>query len=240
MNLCIATPTMYLQCAAGFAETLVEVGRVCAARGINFYQIGVDSCDVVTARNLLVMKFLGLSDRTHLLFIDFDSKAKLRAIDRLLASEHQFSALPFCKRQINLEEFANRIRTGHSYEQALACSFTWCLDFEDGTRPVVDGWMQVRRTGFGCVLLTRELLERMGEAWFNKLTINREELSEDTSFCERARSIAKPHVLVEEPTWHCGSFHFGTRFLDDPRYFGRTENDISGDGIGDRQAVAGG
>jgi hypothetical protein len=219
MNLCIATPTMYSQVNVGYAETLVSIARVAQVRGINLFKIGVDSSDIVTARNMLVMQFLKYSDRTHLLMVDSDSEVGLKAMDKLLASKHLFTALPFCKRDINLKELQFRLKSNHSLEGSLASSLTWCLDLEDGMQEVVDGFMPVRRTGFGCVLLTRELLERMGEAWFDRIEVNGEVLSEDTSFCERARSIAKPFVIVDQAVYHCGTFRYGARFLDDPRYF---------------------
>lgn len=220
MNLCIATPTMYSQVNVGYAETLVAIGRVCQVRGINFFKIGVDTSDIVTARNMMVMQFLKHSDRTHLLMIDSDSEAGLKAIDKLLASPHLFSALPFCKREIDLLAlWAAGAHPTMLFEKSLASSLKWCLELEDGLQSVENGFMQVRRTGFGCVLLTRELLERMGEAWFDRLEIGGELLSEDTSFCERARHVAKPMILVDEPTYHCGSFRFGAKFIDDPRYF---------------------
>ena len=226
MNLCIATPTMYSQVNVGYAETLVAIARVCQVRGINLFKIGVDSSDIVTARNMMVMKFLAYSDRTHLLMIDSDSEVGLAAMDKLLASKHLFTALPFCKRQIDLERFYLH-RSLLTTPEATAAALDWCLELEDGRHDVVDGFMPVRRTGFGCVLLAREVLERIGEAWFDRLEIDGELLSEDTSFCERARTIARPMLIVDQPVYHCGTFRYGAKFLDDPRYFAQAQKSDS-------------
>lgn len=226
MNLCIATPTMHKLVSAGYAKTIAAIGMVCAKHSIPFAIVMSDTSFIVDARNSLVVEFLKNPDRTHLLMIDSDSELGFAAVEKLLTCDFPFASIPFCTRQIDLEALWLGGAEEVPFQSALAGAFKWCLDLADNNQQVQDGWIKARRTGFGCVLLQRSVLEGVAGqyGWFDRMVDPNppgDLLSEDMSFCERVRDIATPMLCVDQVALHNGTFSFGARLLDDQRFFKR-------------------
>ncbi|MDE2098019.1 MAG: hypothetical protein KGL39_12270 [Patescibacteria group bacterium] len=230
MNLCIATPTMHKLVTAGYAKTIAAIGLVCKKHDIAYSMEMVDTAFIVDARNKLVELFLAKPERTHLLMIDSDSELGFEACEKLITCGYPFASLPFPMRQIDLlnlfvmgiqntEHFMARSR--YSFDNALAASLTWCVDLGDKEVSVENGWVKARRTGFGCVLLERGLLEAFPSSWFDRVYEGGTWLSEDMSFCERVKNFARPMLCIDQLTLHNGTFSFGARLIDDQRYFRR-------------------
>lgn len=228
MNLCVATPTMHKLVSAGYAKTVAAIGMVCARHEISFKQyVQVDSKFIVDARNELVQKFLDAPHYTHLLMIDDDSELGSAPVEKLLTCGFPFASIPFCQREIDLNALGAWAQQGLPFESALAGSLKWCLDLADNNQPVVDGWVKARRTGFGCVLLERRVLEAFPGGWFDRMidpTPPHDNLSEDMAFCERVKDIATPMLCIDQLTLHNGTFSFGARLIDDRRLFRLTPN----------------
>lgn len=241
MNLLLATPTMHKLVTSGYAGTIAAVGQVCAKHKIHWAYETADTMFIVDARNKLVEKFLSNPDRTHLLFVDSDSELGFTAVEKIITCGHAFASLPFCMRQIDLRAMYE-YKDQPTFENVLATALTWCVDLASNDQQVVDGWVQARRTGFGCVLLERRVLEGptyvtsvdivAGKAstvqtgkmtnWFDRMkdpNPPHDFLSEDMAFCERVKHIATPMLCVDQVTHHNGTFSFGARLLDDQRYF---------------------
>lgn len=234
MNLCLATPTMHKLVSAGYAKTVAAIGMVCAKHNIPWSMEQVDTAFIVDARNKLVEQFLSRPERTHLLMVDSDSELGFAAVEKIITCGFPFASLPFCMRQIDLQRFYDIVHADDGFgfvnsADATAGSLTWCVDLADNNQPVVDGWVKARRTGFGCVLLAREVLERdwAKGIWFNRThDVNSNGqvlLSEDMSFCQRFEGIAQPMLCVDQLTLHNGTFSFGAKLIDDQRYFKQLE-----------------
>lgn len=204
---------MHKLVTAGYACSVAAIGQVCAKHNIKWAYETTDTAFIVDARNNLVEKFLANPERTHLLMMDSDSQLSFQAVEKIVTCGYDFASLPFCMRVIDLE----KLRTG----VPLASALNWCVDLAPGEQKMENGWFQARRTGFGCVLLARRVLEAFPGGWFDRMMENDILLSEDMSFCERVKDVAQPMLCVDQTTYHNGTFSFGARLLDDTRYFAR-------------------
>lgn len=219
MQIVVATPTMHRQVSAGYSGTVAAIGMVAKRLNIEWRLEQVDTSFIVDARNALTRSFLAQKAATHMLMIDSDSEVPPAAVERLLRSGFEFAALPFPTRRIDLSAFYSVATLGMPLASALAASLEWCIKPVEPVVPV-DGWIRAERTGFGCVLLARRVIEAMGDdGWFNPLVENGTQLSEDMSFCVRAKPHAELMILADQVVWHNGTFSYGARLIDDPRLF---------------------
>lgn len=147
-------------------------------------ELGAGLCP---ARNNLAGKFLD-SDATHLLFVDGDIEFVAADVARLVGHQVAIVGGLYAKKDVRKLEFAVSKLEGKTVDER--------------------GLLEVRRIGFGFVLIERRVLEHlvaMGEDWFTdadgrrkpaffqmRVGENEEFLTEDWYFCQRARAAGFP------------------------------------------------
>lgn len=99
---------------------------------------------VARARNRIAAKFLRSEDFTHLLFLDTDLIFSPEHIARLVSHDEPIVAGLYPKKQREL---------------------AWVCNLLPGEETDERGLQQVRYAGTGCLLIAREVLERMREAY---------------------------------------------------------------------------
>jgi len=120
-------------------------------KGVSIYPT-VGICPVDNARNEIVNAFLE-SDCTHLFFIDSDTIPPQDALDRLLKLDTDIAVAPVPI--IEVDE-----KTGRPYRK-------WnCVGMDDKHIQPNAGIIQIKGAGTACMLIKRQVFERMDKPYF--------------------------------------------------------------------------
>jgi len=177
--------------------------------GVRFYS---DSL-VTRARNELVSRFVEHDQATHLMFIDADIGFSPDQVLRLLRFDVDVAAGAYPLKEIDWGKAERAIKAGRPDVQAAALHYV--LAWEDANSIAArDGFARVKRVGTGFLLIRRNVIKRMCEAYPELRHIapvyaghvpataprwalfdcmidpdTREYLSEDYAFCRRWRDL---------------------------------------------------
>lgn len=238
MHVLIATPTAGQLVTTAYTATLVNATKALHEAGLDYHHSTFDGADIVMARNYLANEALRNPETGWVLWLDSDMAIPKRVFDRMIRFDRPMVGGIYTERRLDLERYVALRGGGLSDEQArgLATGFNVRMP-ASGTITVQNGLVPVEGVGFGCVLLRRDLLERMArsgvaaEVPSGKLAklgfpatmhdffgeIRRPDgsyLSEDYSFCQRVRDLGETvWGLADERLGHVGSFEYGASFL---------------------------
>ena len=200
---------------------------------------------VTHGRNLCVSSFME-SNHTHLLFVDSDIEFQTQSVFKMIASDKDVISVPYPLKQIFWEKAWERMSKGdiknvkdlkykalYSYPMKVA---------DDKNIKIKDGVTEVTHSPTGCMLIKREVIEKMIKAYPNteiiqKTVINGELLNrpylynlfdtmydpvnkaylgEDFAFCKRWKDIGgKCHALVTDRITHAGEHQYRGCFADE-------------------------
>lgn len=137
-----------------------------------------------SARNFCVQHFLK-TDMTHLFFIDSDVVPPDDALEKLVAADKQFiTGLYPSMRMDNNKNQAVKVYNAFVYGDDGQGGY--------GLIPIMDGEggvVPIDRAGGGCLLISREVIEKVGEPWF-KFQYHSSGImyyGEDIDFCKKAQ-----------------------------------------------------
>lgn len=235
----IATPTAGQTVANAYVKTVISAIRAITRRGMTYAHELVDGADVVMARNLLANHALRDKDVSHLLFLDSDMAVRQEVFRKMLGLEQPFTAALYTRRTLDLEVYAEARAKGHSEDESRALASTFTVNNPPREIRVVKGFIEVEQIGTGVMLIAREVLEKMVEAgiagrveggnvanrfgdthsfdFFSYIENEKGNyLSEDFSFCKRARQIEGMKIwgFTGPGVGHVGSFEYGAPFID--------------------------
>lgn len=130
---------------------------------------------VDNARNEIVRTFLE-GDSTHLLFIDSDTVPPLDAIDKLLALD---------------APIATAITPIVDYDEDQKIFYRkWnVVDMNDKHVAPNTGIVEAKGAGSSCILIRRDVFEKMESPWYRFLYQGDLIMSEDTHFTAKARAL---------------------------------------------------
>jgi hypothetical protein len=129
-------------------------------------------------RNELVHWARGSLDATHVLWIDTDSEFPPNAAHRLLGYSGDY---PFLGANFALKDGSGR-------------SAAWSMDGER-VKPRHDGIEEVSTLGFGLTMTRADVLDAVGEPWFQVVSGERGGPADEYRFCQLARAAGfPPHV----------------------------------------------
>lgn len=164
----------------------------------------VENHPVDLARNLIVETFLDNAQATHLLFLDADMTFPRNAVEQLLRADKDIvSGTYFARADTptpHVYDFVRVDEAGVAWYATKATEFTrWAKRTrglaEQGNESLFEPYLvNADAVGAGCLLIKREVLERMYEVyaddhypWFKNHPGSRG--GEDFTFCERARAL---------------------------------------------------
>lgn len=146
--------------------------------------IGISTTQPIdNARNDLVRKFLE-TKKSYLLFIDSDTIPKEDFLEKLLKADKAIVGAHY-----------NRLFFKGDEMVITSCGvYDYIPDSDNKTGlsvPVNSGLLKVKEFGFGCMLIKREVLEKIGKKWFYfDWDENHEKYrSEDVTFCLNAQKL---------------------------------------------------
>ena len=202
---------------------------------------------ITRSRNALVKSFLDNPTATHLLFVDADIGFEPEAVQRLLAFDEDLVAGMYPVKVVDWSRLSAAARAGMS-PQGLRDAATHFVGVphKAGEREERSGFVTGDYAGTGFMMIKRELLERLiaaypeteyrtmqtfpvqkvgAASYYNLFDCMIEPgtgvyLSEDFTFCHRARQIgAKVWLDTESHLRHVGSMDFeGSAVLELSKY----------------------
>lgn len=221
----IATPAYGGLVASEYAGSLAALILDLARHGIDAEYYSPASSDIALLRDLCAARF-ERSDCSHLLFIDADVEFPAALGRSLLAADEDLIGAVYPKKDIDAQALEKAIRSGRAFADALALAQDFNVLLLDNRIRVSNGVGEVAGLGMGFTLIARRCLDRMRASgtvqtyryhgtecrpYFRRLeTSGGEPLSEDYSFCARARQAGvKVMAHIGADLGHIGRFRYG-------------------------------
>lgn len=239
-KLMIATPCYGGVVTEGYAQAMFTVPNVCNQFGVSVGLITIANESLVTrARNELVYAFLK-SDADYLMFIDADIRFDPRAIIRMLAHDKDVVVAAYPLKQLDWEKIVKAASTTKiSPQEAIREAAMYVINVHKPDADLVgktvdvqiqNGLLEVYDAGTGFMLIKREVIEKMIEAYpetkyfsdrdvtaspeqstryalfDTQIDDDKRYLSEDYTFCRRWQKLdGKIHLDVSTVLDHIGT-----------------------------------
>ena len=239
----VATP-VHSDVSMHYTQALLMFQKMCAERRVKVNFQLMKSSLVTQGRNLCVGSFL-TSDYTHLLFIDSDIHFQAESIFKMIEKDKDVISIPYPLKTLRWDKAYDYMKEGkiknaedirkslHTYPMRVAK--------DDGIK-VKDGVIEVTHRPTGCMLIKREVFNKMIKAYpdkgiVQKTVINGEYitkpnmwnffdtihdpvektyLGEDFSFCKLWKEIGgKCHAYIMDSIVHVGEHGYDGRFFDE-------------------------
>lgn len=239
----VATP-VHDQCSIHYAQGLLEFQKECMKRNVDVaFQI-MKSSLVTQGRNLCVSGFIE-SGLTHMLFIDSDILFNAESIFKMIERDKEVISIPYPLKTLMWDKAFRKMQKGEikKPDDIRKWLHTYPMKIENPNNVDVDrGVIEVTHSPTGCMLIKRQVFDKMIKAYPNKqivqkTVINGEYvdkphmwnffdtihdpktktyLGEDFSFCKLWREIGgKCYAFIDDPIAHIGEHQYQGRFADE-------------------------
>ena len=239
----VATP-VHDQCSIHYAQGLLEFQKECMKRNVDVaFQI-MKSSLVTQGRNLCVSGFIE-SGLTHMLFIDSDILFNAKSIFKMIERDKDVISIPYPLKTLMWDKAFRKMQKGEikKPDDIRKWLHTYPMKIENPNNVDVDrGVIEVTHSPTGCMLIKRQVFDKMIEAYpdkqiVQKTVINGEYvdkphmwnffdtihdpetktyLGEDFSFCKLWREIGgKCYAFIDDPIAHIGEHQYQGRFADE-------------------------
>ncbi|WP_341317031.1 hypothetical protein WN982_37600 [Paraburkholderia sp. IMGN_8] len=237
-NVLIGVPTYRDEVHVNFAFSLVNTTRALTDAGAKFQMMHVGSSHITRARNLFANYFLDHPDFTHLLFLDTDMHFPADAVMKLLRANRSVAGVAYPYRRVDLTRRIEPTDSGLSMRDWLEkhADYTVLVKSNpEGRAQVVDGFVEAEHIGTGILLMQRNAFESARPfaacfappeqyrslipsgnfyGFFDTIEERGAYLSEDLSFCRRARlGGCKIWALVDQTVVHYGASEVAGQYL---------------------------
>ncbi|HVZ80434.1 MAG TPA: hypothetical protein VHE12_06470 [bacterium] len=178
-HLVIGTPCYGGLVSSGFTTSLMRLQAACAHRGDIDLSVNLLSGDALIprARQNIVAHFLNNPSATHLLFVDADITFGPEQALRLLDFDAPLAAGVYPTKRVDWPKVISLAKAGMTHLESTALSYV--LELEDPSKIVPkNGFAKVRYAGTGFMMIQRETLLKMIEA-YPALRYKRENQAED-------------------------------------------------------------
>jgi len=242
----VATP-VHSECSIHYTQALLKFQKLCMMNSIMVSFSLLKSSLVTQGRNLCVANFLkDPANYTHLLFIDSDIDFKFDTIMKMLKFDREVIATPYPMKHIHWDQIWDRVQKGKikNIEQLKRAghAFPIKLDNQKGKEiPVVDGVIEVSHAPTGCMLIKKQVFDKMIKAYPNdkieQATIvngialideynynffdtihdpeTKKYYGEDFGFCKKWTAIGgKCYCYVSDDITHVGEYAYNGKLMD--------------------------
>lgn len=246
IKLVIGTPCYGGMVNEGYLQSMFDFTSQSTARGMQVMLITMANESLITrGRNEIVNMFMRTPDATHLMFIDADITFKSQYILDMLAADKDVIAGSYPLKTINWEgikQMQDSMNGEASVEQLKKASVHTVINVtrpdqdlvnQQQTVQVVNGLVEVYDAGTGFMLIKREVIEKMQNAYPETMYYSDKDfsldlaerkryalfdtmidqdgryLSEDYTFCRRWQGLAgKIYVDIRAVLNHTGTHTF--------------------------------
>ena len=244
----VATP-VHSECSIHYTQALLKFQQCCMMNGIMVSFSLLKSSLVTQGRNLCVANFLGDPNKyTHMLFIDSDIDFKFETIMKMLKFDKEVIATPYPMKYIHWEQIWERLQAGKikTQDELMRAGFVFPVKMENMMNDnkevtVVNGLIEVSHAPTGCMLIKRQVFDKMIEAYpddrIDQATIVNGEVKtnpymynffdtvhepeskkyygEDFGFCKKWTAIGgKCYCYVDDFISHVGEYQYNGRLKD--------------------------
>ena len=242
----VATP-VHSECSIHYTQALLKFQKQCMMNSIMVSFSLLKSSLVTQGRNLCVANFLkDPTNYTHLLFIDSDIDFKFDTIMKMLKFDREVIATPYPMKHIHWNQIWDRVQKGKIKNidelKRAGHAFPIKLDNQKGKEiPVVDGVIEVSHAPTGCMLIKKQVFDKMikaypndkieqativnGKALIDEYNYNffdtihdpetRKYYGEDFGFCKKWTAIGgKCYCYVSDDITHVGEYAYNGKLMD--------------------------
>jgi hypothetical protein len=242
----VATP-VHSECSIHYTQALLKFQKQCMMNSIMVSFSLLKSSLVTQGRNLCVANFLkDPINYTHLLFIDSDIDFKFDTIMKMLKFDREVIATPYPMKHIHWNQIWDRVQKGKIKNidelKRAGHAFPIKLDNQKGKEiPVVDGVIEVSHAPTGCMLIKKQVFDKMIKAYPNdkieQATIvngiavideynynffdtihdpeTKKYYGEDFGFCKKWTAIGgKCYCYVNDDITHVGEYAYNGKLMD--------------------------
>ena len=245
----VATP-VHSECSIHYTQALLKFQQACMMNNIMVSFSLLKSSLVTQGRNLCVANFLGDPMKyTHMLFIDSDIDFKFETIIKMLKFDKEVVATPYPMKHIHWEQIWERLQQGKikTKDELMRAGFIYpikmdgLMDVNKKEISIVDGLMEVSHAPTGCMLIKRQVFDKMikaypedrieqhtivnGEAKITENMYNffdtihesdsKKYYGEDFGFCKKWTKIGgKCYCYIEDPITHIGEYQYSGSLKD--------------------------
>ena len=239
----VATP-VHSEVSIHYTQALIEFQKLCFKKKLSVSFHLIKSSLVTQGRNLSVAGFLE-SKATHLLFIDSDIYFQGKSILSMLKADKHVISVPYPLKALMWDKAFKKIQQGRikTPDDIRRALHTYPMKVPDVNNITLDnGVMEVTDSPTGCMLIKREVIEKMIEKYpdkqiVQKTVINGEYVNkpnmwnffdtlhdpvektyngEDFAFCKLWRDIGgKCYAFVNDAIVHVGEHQYQGKFYDE-------------------------
>jgi len=240
----VATP-VHSEVSIHYTQACLEFQKNCMKNNVMVMFQLMKSSLVTQGRNLCVSSFME-SNLSHLLFIDSDIDFQSESIFKMIEADKDIISIPYPLKTFMWDKAWKKIQKGEiKNEKELSKSFyTYPMKLADDHNNIKlnKGVIEVTHSPTGCMLIKREVIEKMIKAYshleiIQDTIVNGEMISrpylynlfdtyyseedktflgEDFAFCKKWRDIGgKCHAYVLDSITHVGEHQYCGRFADE-------------------------
>ena len=242
----VATP-VHSECSIHYTQALLKFQKQCMMNSIMVSFSLLKSSLVTQGRNLCVANFLkDPINYTHLLFIDSDIDFKFDTIMKMLKFDREVIATPYPMKHIHWNQIWDRVQKGKikNIEQLKRAGHAFPIKLENQKGkeiPVVDGVIEVSHAPTGCMLIKKQVFDKMikaypndkieqativnGKALIDEYNYNffdtihdpetKKYYGEDFGFCKKWTAIGgKCYCYIDDFITHVGEYQYNGRLKD--------------------------
>jgi len=239
----VATP-VHSEVSIHYTQALIEFQQMCFKKKLKVSFHLIKSSLVTQGRNLSVAGFLE-SKATHLLFIDSDIYFQGKSIFSMLKADKHIISVPYPLKTLMWEKAFQKMQEGRikSADDIRRALHTYPMKVPDVNNINLDkGVMEVTDSPTGCMLIKREVIEKMIEKYPDKEIVQKTVINgkyvnkpnmwnffdtlhdpkektyngEDFAFCKLWRDIGgKCYAYVNDAIVHVGEHQYQGKFYDE-------------------------
>ena len=242
----VATP-VHSECSIHYTQALLKFQKQCMMNSIMVSFSLLKSSLVTQGRNLCVANFLkDPTNYTHLLFIDSDIDFKFDTIMKMLKFDREVIATPYPMKHIHWDQIWDRVQKGKikNIDELKRAGHAFPIKLDNQKEkeiPVVDGVIEVSHAPTGCMLIKKQVFDKMikaypndkieqativnGKALIDEYNYNffdtihdpetRKYYGEDFGFCKKWTAIGgKCYCYVSDDITHVGEYAYNGKLMD--------------------------
>jgi len=242
-QLFVATP-VHSEVSIHYTQALIEFQQMCFKKKLKVSFHLIKSSLVTQGRNLSVAGFLE-SKATHLLFIDSDIYFQGKSIFSMLKADKHIISVPYPLKTLMWDKAFQKMQEGRikSADDIRRALHTYPMKVPDVNNINLNkGVMEVSDSPTGCMLIKREVIEKMIEKYPDKEIVQKTVINgkyvnkpnmwnffdtlhdpkektyngEDFAFCKLWRDIGgKCYAYVNDAIVHVGEHQYQGKFYDE-------------------------
>ena len=242
-QLFVATP-VHSEVSIHYTQALIEFQQECFNKKLKVSFHLIKSSLVTQGRNLSVAGFLE-SKATHLLFIDSDIYFQGKSIFTMLKADKHIISVPYPLKTLMWDKAFKKMQEGKikSPDDIRRSLHTYPMKVPDANNiKLKNGVMEVTDSPTGCMLIKREVIEKMIEKYPDKQIVQKTVINgqyvnkpnmwnffdtlhdpkektyngEDFAFCKLWRDLGgKCYAYINDAIVHVGEHQYQGKFSDE-------------------------